>query len=90
MAALLHKVQTEPIFFFASPNFQDTFCLAMFWSFVVVVVSGAVVAAVGVAPNVVSVVAVVAVVVVVVGVQNGDKAQKRLVVKIQFSSISCN
>ena len=25
-----------------------------------------------------------------VGVQNGDKAQKRLVVKIQFSSISCN
>ena len=48
--------------FFASPNFQDTFCLAMFWSFVVVVVSGAVVAAVGVAPNVVSVVAVVVVV----------------------------
>ena len=59
--------------FFASPNFQDTFCLAMFWSFVV---SGAVVvvvavaavavavtvAVVGAAPNVVSVVAVVVVV----------------------------
>ena len=62
----------------------------MFWSFVV---SGAAVVAVGAAPDVVSVGSVVAVVVLsssLVGVQNGDKAQKRLVVKIKFGKISCD